>query len=81
MSLPKGDEKTYLEITPAGGGFTIRAARPHAAELRALFAQHGLAYELLRDVQPGCDELAFHRASDVQQAREILDAYKNPKVP
>jgi hypothetical protein len=78
MSLPTGGEKTYLEINPAGGGFTIQAERHHAAELRALFEQHGIAYELLRDVQPGCDELGFHRESDVQKAREILDAYKNP---
>ncbi len=46
MSLPKGDEKAYLGITPTEGGFTTPAEGQHAAELQALFRQHGIACTL-----------------------------------
>ena len=79
MTLPMGSEKSYLEVTPAEGGFTIQAKGEHAAELRALFRQYGIASELHPDVSPGKDELFFTREAEVSQIREILEAYKNPE--
>jgi hypothetical protein len=79
MALPTGGEKAYLEITPAAGGFTIEAERQHAAELQALFRQHGIACELHPEASPGKDELAFTWEVKVSGVKEILEAYKNPK--
>ncbi len=79
MSLPKGDEKTYLEVTPAEGGFTIQAEEQHAAELQALFQQHEIPCALHPDARTGGEELAFRREADVSQVKEILEAYKTAK--
>ena len=79
MSLPTGNEKEYLEVTPAEGGFTIQAEAEHAAELRALFRQHGIICELRPGATPGKDELRFTRETQVSQIRDILEAYKNPE--
>jgi len=68
MSLPTGQEKTYLEVTPVeGGGFTVHTAEPHTAELRALFEQHGIACQLHPETQSGGSELVFSREVDVAQ--------------
>jgi hypothetical protein len=77
MTLPTGGEKTYLEITPAEGGFTIQAEGQHAAELQALFQQHGITCELHPEASPGKDELAFIWEVKVSEVREILETYKN----
>jgi hypothetical protein len=79
MSLPKGDEKTYLEIAPTEGGFTIHAEGQHAGELQALFEQHGINCRLHPNTHAGASDLVFSREADVAQVKEILDAYKNPK--
>ena len=79
MTLPTGREKSYLEISPAEGGFTIEAERQHAAELRALFQQHGITCQLHPEARPGRDELVFTWEVKVSEVREILEAYKNPK--
>jgi hypothetical protein len=79
MTLPKGDEKTYLEIAPTEGGFTIQAEEQHAVELLALFQQHGITCELHPEVSPGKDELAFTLEVRPSQVREILDTYKTSK--
>jgi hypothetical protein len=79
MTLPTGGEKSYLEITPAEGGFTIQAERQHAAELQALFEQHGITCQLHPEASQGRDELVFTREVKVSEVREILEAYKNPK--
>jgi hypothetical protein len=79
MSLPTGQEKTYLDITPAEGGFMIQAEHEHSAELRALFQQHGILCEFEPQTTIGKDALVFTWAVPVSEVREILDAYKNPK--
>ncbi len=80
MSLPKGDDKTYLEITPAKeGGFTIHAEGQHAGELQALFRQHGINCRLHPEPPAARSDLVFSQSANVSQVREILDAYKNPK--
>jgi hypothetical protein len=79
MTLPRGDEKTYLEITPTEGGFMIQAEEQHGGELKALFQQHGINCRLHPDLPAAEEELVFSRESDLPQVKEILDAYKNPK--
>jgi hypothetical protein len=79
MSLPTGNEKEYLEVTPAPGGFTIEAEKGHSSELQALYRQYGIPLEAHPDVAPGKDELVFTREADISQVRDILEAYKNPK--
>jgi hypothetical protein len=79
MSLPKGDEKAYLDIVPTEGGFTIQAEGQHAGELQALFRQHGINCRLHPELPAPRSDLVFSREADVSQAREILEAYKNPK--
>ena len=79
MSLPKGDEKTYLEVTATAGGFTIHAEGQHAGELQALFQQHGINCRLQPPLPAAASDLVFSRDADVSQAKEILEAYKNPK--
>jgi hypothetical protein len=79
MTLPKGDEKAYLEITPTEGGFTIHAEGQHAAELQPLFKQHGINCELHPQAVAGKDDIVFTREVDVAQVKEVLDAYKDVK--
>jgi hypothetical protein len=79
MTLPSGDEKTYLEVTPTEGGFTIHAEGQHAGELRALFEQHGINCRLQPTLPAAASDLVFSREADVAQAKEILEAYKNAK--
>jgi hypothetical protein len=79
MTLPKGDEKTYLEVTPVEGGFVIHAEGQHAAELQPLFKQHGINCELHPDPGAGKDDIVFTQAVDVAQVKDVLDAYKNVK--
>ena len=79
MTLPTGSEKSYLEVAPVGGGFTIQAEGQHATELRTLFRQHGITCELHPGGTPGRDELFFAHEAEVSQICDILEAYKNPK--
>jgi hypothetical protein len=79
MSLPTGREKTYLEVTPTEGGFTIHAEGQHVAELQALFQQHGINCQLHPDQQATEGDLVFSQETDAEQVKEILDGYKNPK--
>jgi len=78
MTLPTGSQKSYLEVTPADGGFTIPAEGQHAAELPALFQQHDIICELRPEASPGKDELAFTWEVKVSEVREVLEAYKSP---
>lgn len=79
MSLPTGQEKTYLEITLTDGGFTIHAEGQHAGELQALFEQHGINCRLHPDLPAAETDLVFSQDVDGQQVKEILEAYKAPK--
>ncbi len=77
MTLPKKDEKGYLEIAPRADGFAVVAAKQHAAELAALFLQYGVRCE--RREGPDEDELRFPVGVDRAQVQEILDGYKTAK--
>jgi hypothetical protein len=79
MTLPKKEEKGYLEIVSRDEGFAIVADRQHASELAALFLQHGISCERREDVRPGEDELRFPGSMDRAQVQQVLDGYKNAK--
>jgi hypothetical protein len=79
MTLPKKEEKSYLEIVSRDEGLVIVAAKQHANELAALFLQYGISCQRQQDVQPGEDELRFPTGMDRSQVQQVLDAYKEAK--
>jgi hypothetical protein len=79
MTLPTCNDKDYLTIARFPKGFFIRARKPHADELQALFTQHGLASGREVDVGPGEDELHFDGSAHRVQAEDVLESYKLAK--
>ena len=79
MTLPKKEEKGYLEIVSRAEGFAIVAAKQHARELAALFLQYGISCERQDDVRPGEDELRFPGGMDRAEVQQVLDGYKEAK--
>ena len=79
MSLPKKEEKGYLEIAGSGRSLTLVARKDHAVELVPLFTQHGLEVRDDGDVSAEEKRLVFANNADRGKAKEILDAYKNAK--
>ena len=79
MSLPKKEEKGYLEIADRGGRLTLVARKDHAVDLMPLFAQHGIAMRDDGDISAEEKRLVFTNSADRGKAKEILDAYKNAK--
>jgi hypothetical protein len=67
-----------LTILGDGTGFSIVARKPHADELQALFAQHGVAYDRKADEGFGRDLLWFD-AADRRQVEQVLESYKLAK--
>jgi len=78
MTLPKKEEKSYLEVVPRTEGFAIIADKQCASELAVLFLQYGISCER-RQVTPGADELLFLAATNKAEVQRILDGYKSPK--
>ena len=79
MSLPKKEEKGYLEIASRGQRLTLVARKDHAVELLPLFQQHGLEVRDDGDFSEEEKRLVFASNTDRSKAKEILDAYKNAK--
>jgi hypothetical protein len=77
MTLPKKEEKGYLEIAARADGFAIVADKQHASELAALFLQYGVPCE--RREGPAEDEMRFPAGMDPAQVQQILGAYKTAK--
>jgi hypothetical protein len=77
MSLPPKNEKGYLEITDRPDGFAITALQGHAAELEALFRQHGLACR--REEGAEQDTLVFDDGTDRRKVEEVLTGYEEAK--
>jgi len=78
MTLPKKEEKSYLEIMPRAEGFAIIADQQYAGELAALFLQYGISCER-RQVTPAADELRFLAGTNRDEVQLILDGYKSAK--
>jgi hypothetical protein len=79
MSLPKKEEKGYLQFDGNGAQLTLIARKDHAVELVPLFAQHGLEVRDGGEASGEENRLVFGRGVDRAKAQEILDAYKNAK--
>jgi hypothetical protein len=79
MTLPKKEEKGYLQIVSREEGLAIVADKQHAAALAGLFLQYGISCERREDVRPGEDELRFPAGMDREQVQQVLDGYKNAK--
>ncbi len=79
MSLPKKEEKGYLEFATTGARLTLIARKDHAVELAPLFAQHGLEVRDEGEASAQENRLVFGHGVDRAKAQEILDAYKNAK--
>jgi hypothetical protein len=79
MTLPTRNDKDYLTIDETATGLSIVARKPHAAELQALFAQHGAPCECEADVGPGEDLLRFDAAADRGRVQTVLVSYKLAK--
>jgi len=78
MTLPKKEEKAYLEIHNSGKGFAIVAKKEDAGALAALFVQYGISCE--RKPQ-GADEITFQFPSGLErtQVEKVLEGYKTAK--
>ena len=79
MSLPKKNEKAYLEIEPLEHGFAIVAKKQDAEALSALFLQYGISCHRQPDVQPGSDALQFLDGVKQSQVEEVVNGYRTAK--
>ena len=79
MTLPKKEAKGHLEIVARNECLAIVARKQYAAELAALFLQHGISCERQEDARPGEDELRFPAGMDRAQVQQVLDGYKQAK--
>jgi hypothetical protein len=78
MSIGTKNEKCYLEVADGPDGFSIRARKRHAAELEALFRQHGIPCRRLH-AGPEADTLVFNGTADRRKVEEVLTGYEGAK--
>jgi len=67
MTLPKKEEKGYLEIQDSKKGFVIAAKKEDADALAALFLQYGISCE--RNQTEGKNEVTFQFPESMERAR------------
>jgi hypothetical protein len=79
MTLPKRNERDYLEIKESAGGFSLFVRQEHASELSALLSQYGITYERKKSMAPGGDELFFSDVTLKPKVAVVLESYKNVK--
>jgi hypothetical protein len=79
VTLPKKEEKGYLEIVSGDEGFCIVADSRHAGELAALFLQYGISCERRHNTLSGDEELRFPGDMDRTQVQQVLEGYKQAK--
>ena len=79
MSLPKRNERQYLEIKDAGDGFSIGVKHEYADGLSMLLRQHGITHVQRRGVTSDADELFFCAETDKSKLVAVLESYKNAK--
>jgi hypothetical protein len=79
MTLPKKEEKAYLEIYDSGTGFTIVAKKEDAGALAALFVQHGISFQR-KKIQGGAEvTLQFPQSLKRSEIESVLEGYKTAK--
>jgi hypothetical protein len=79
MSLPKRNERQYLEIKDAGDGFSIAVKREYADGLSMLLRQYGITHVRRKGDTSDADELFFSAETDKPKLFAVLESYKNAK--
>jgi hypothetical protein len=79
MTLPKKEEKGYLQLEERSGKIVLIARKEHAAELVPLFQQNGCDCRNEGHISPDEDRLVFGQSVGRAEAGEILEAYKTAK--
>jgi len=77
MSLPRRNDRAYLEITKSANGVSIAAKHKHATDLSALLIRHGIAHVRQEDIAAESVHLRFVTDSDRAKIAEVLESYKN----
>jgi len=79
MTLPKKDEKGYLQVQRAADRPSIVGQSQHIAELAALFEQHGIGCRRVPATPGTEDMLLFDPDADMAALKGILEAYQSAK--
>jgi len=77
MTLPKKEEKSYLEIQETSKGFILTARKEDAGALAALFLQYGISCD--RKAAKGKVTFQFPKAIQRAQIESVLEGYKTAK--
>ncbi len=79
MSLPKKEEKSYLEVRRSDHGLAVAGLKEHVDALEPLFAQHGIPCRRGPASQDGMETLLFAPEAEAAKVAEVLEAYKTAK--
>jgi hypothetical protein len=79
MTLPKKDEKGYLEIVDSEEAFAIVARKEDVGALYALFLQYGISCHRKPAMGLAEEALQFPKGMERAQVENILEGYKNAK--
>ena len=79
MSLPKKDEKGYLEIVDSEEAFAIVARKEHVGALAALFLQYGISCHRKPAIDMADETLQFPKGVERSQVESVLEGYKTAK--
>jgi len=77
MSLPKRNERQYLEIKDAGDGFSVGVKTEYADGLSMLLRQYGITHVRRKSASSDADELFFSAETDKPKLVAVLESYKN----
>jgi len=79
MSLPKRNERQYLEIKDAGDGFSIEVKLQYADGLSMLLRQYGITHVRRKGVASDTVGLYFPAETDKPKLVAVLESYKSAK--
>ncbi len=79
MSLPKKEEKGYLEVGRSDHGLSVAGLKEHVDELEQVFAQHGISCQRGQATEDGMETLLFAPEVDAAKVAEVLESYKTAK--
>jgi hypothetical protein len=79
MTLPKKEEKGYLQVECSERGSSIAGQSEHIYELAAIFRQRGIPCWREPSTQAGQEALRFNPDADVAAIQVVLEAYASAK--
>jgi hypothetical protein len=79
MTLPKKEEKGYLQVESSERGSSIAGQGEHIGELAAIFRQRGIPCWREPGTQAGQAALRFNPDAQVAAIKVILEAYGSAK--